>query len=132
MTNLPRGTDVISRAASHHTEQNRTQAGGRAEKQEEGKPILAKVVIRQLLKKLGRADADGRTARGGGNGQPTATDIARHTRCVGRKLENGSCCSRGCPISPVLPPFVRPPQSNWDRAGERRGEERSCRAVTVN
>ena len=64
MTNLPRGTDVISRAASHHTEQSR-QAGGRRKAKEGGKPIPAKVVIRQLLKKLGPAKPQRQTEGGG-------------------------------------------------------------------
>ena len=79
MTNLPRGTDVISRAASHHTEQGRVGAvqrleeGGRR-KREGGKPIPAKVVIRQLLKKLGRAKPQRQTDRMREGGRQTLRD----------------------------------------------------------
>ena len=103
MTNLPRGTDVISRAASHHIEQNRTgSAGGR--RSGEGKPILAEVVIKQLLKKLGRAERR--------NGQPTQTlRDRRRTRWSSNTRRWILLQSRlaGCPITPSLPPFpIRP------------------------
>ena len=135
MTNLPRGTDVISSAASHHTAQNTRRSRSRRREGKGGEADPGQGCHQAAAQKTwsgGRGRARSEEAAAAATGNPNRqTDRQTDRHCATHTLDENSkmdlvavAAVRPITLS-VSPSFSSPTQRLGPRpSGRKRGEER--------